>query len=279
MENKTLKFSVFHLSIDDRQFVLSDFDAIQENDTEQDTISNSNSQEVVSLKIKQKSIKNQRFILIYSNEGDKFPYSKEVYDTSGNNITAKDNPRKAEEIELNIQFFVLIDVQDQRLFLSDGRKKVSFHDWLIEKIKKKISIKSIIQEKQFIERMKTVNKISFTVSPTLFSSSKQDILSSNIVRDIHGFGADSAKIELNYKSTSINDKIVSQLKKLIGMKDEFDEMTVVGRNENDFESIFNLEEIASKVYVSVPTDEKSKQINPDSVFNALISKITSHENI
>ncbi|EKE18532.1 MAG: hypothetical protein ACD_9C00304G0002 [uncultured bacterium] len=146
-----------------------------------------------------------------------------------------------------------------------------------EKIDKEVVIKSIIQEEQFLEKIKSINKISFTVAPTLFNSTSEDVLSNNLVRDIYGFDADRANIELSYNNTSITDRIKQKFNSLIGRKSEFENIVVIGQSDENFESIFNLREIASNIYLEIEVDKESKQLDYESVFSLLILKIKEHE--
>lgn len=276
MTKKNLKFTINQLIINGKAFDASDFSAMEDEDLETHTITQEESKEVLSIKKIKKSIIENRFITIYFNEGDKFPYSKIVIDSNDPGFGEKNNPRPPEQIELDNQFFVLIDIQTQRIYMSDHRKKGAFIAWLSTKIKGNVVIKSIIQEDQFIEKIKSINEIFFTVTPSLLNSSKEDILSNNLVKDIYGFGAERAKIEMKYKDAPMTNQIIQKLKSLISRKNDFESIVVIGRTDENIESIFNLNEIVSKISVDIELNEESKQLDHEIVFNLLIINIKSH---
>ncbi len=274
MQNKTVTYYVHQLIIDDEAFTLSSFASIPESDTEtfdMKSVDGSDGVEILSVKkITKKIYENDRFICLSFDQGDKYPYAPKVVNEK---LNEEKNPRKAGQIELDDQFFVLIDVEKQRIWLSTRSKKNSITSWLKEKLKKSITIKSIISDKDFIEKIRSVKEISFTVVPDLFNSANQDTLSHHLVQDILGFGAQKAKLSLEFNNTKISDTIKEKLNKLIGDKHEYQDITVIGRGEEDFESTFNLDEIVSKIFVKVPTNEVHKMMDAEIVFQSLIKKI------
>lgn len=272
MSKKTLKFTVNQLIINSSRFDLSTFSDLKDADLDTYKVVHKEGEkgEILSITKFTKAIEDERFITIYFNEGNKFPYTDKVIDS---NLEEHDNPRSAEEIELDNQFFVLIDVKTQRIFMSDQRKKTSFISWLNEKMKKEIVIKPIISEKEFIQKIKSINKICFTVVPNLFNSPNEDILSNKLVQDIHGFGAEEGRIELSYTDARITAKIINKFNALIGQRYNFKEITVIGRSDENFESIFNINEIINAIYIDIDCSNETKLLDEKNVFAVLINKI------
>jgi len=275
MANKNLKFSGHQLIISgSTPFASICFAAIQDSNTEHFDIKISEDKiETLSIKKVVKQTHEDRFISVYFNYGEKYPYSPTVATVVGENFQELNNPRTPEQIELNDQLFVLIDLNTQRIWLSDQRQKNTVADWIKNKIGAEVSIKSIINESEFIDKIKSVQEISFAVVPNLFSSAGQDTLSKHLVQDIYGFGADKARIQLLYKNTLITDIIKKKFYELIGRKNEFQDITVIGRSDDGFNTVLNLEEVVSKISIDVGSDNKSKLFNPDEVFNTLINRI------
>jgi hypothetical protein len=272
MSKKSLKFTVNQLIVDSARFDLATFSSLEDAylDTFKVTHKEEKKEEILSVtKITKKTI-DKRFITVYFNEGDKFPYTDKVIDSSLNEHA---NPRLPEEIELDNQFFLLVDVQTKRIFMSDQRKKAMANLWLNSKIGKKIVIKPIISEEEFIQKIKSINKVCFTVVPDLFNSKNEDILSSKLVQDIYGFGAEEGHIELSYNDANITDQISDKLKALIGRKKDFKNITVIGRSDEDFVSIFNIEEIINAIYIDINCSDEIKLLDENNVFAALINKI------
>lgn len=201
MAKKTLHFSINQLVLDNTEFNIHSFSLIENEYFEPQKVTEEEEVEVIAIQKIYKKIIDSRFVTFYFNDGDKFPYSEKVLNASDPTYPEEDNPRSPDQIELNNQFFVLADIAKQRLYISDQRKRNKFSQWLAEKTGKEINIKSIINESEFIEKIKTVDQITFSIEPNLLNSGSEDILSNNLVRDIYGYGADRAKIELSYNHT------------------------------------------------------------------------------
>ncbi len=278
MADKPLKFSGNRLVLNNQPtFSVFDFDDIRDSNTEHMDIKISEKEtETISIKKITKQIHEDRFISLYFNYGNKYPYSQKVAKLDGEELEEIDNPRSPELIELSDQLFVLIDAKLQRIWLSNQRQRNEIAKWLKEKINKDVNIKSIINETEFIDKLKSVQEISFTVLPDLFNSADQQTLSSHLAQDIFGFGAEKAKVQLLYKNSSITDKIREKFNGLLAKKDNFQEIAVIGRSDEGFDTVFNLEEVVSKVTVNVGYDETSKHLNPESVFDALKQKIKAN---
>lgn len=274
MANKPLKFSIFQLIVEtETPFTVKTFSSIEEQKLETFEIGPKEDKETLSIKRVNKECFENRFIAFYFNEGSKFPYSPTVIDTT--DLIEKENPRPAEDIELDDQFFVLIDVSSQRIYLSDQRRKGTFTTWLKEKIGKETHIKSIINEEEFLNKIKSVNKISLSIVPNLFNTSSQDTLSHNLARDIYSFGGEKAKLEIEYNNTRMTDIIKNKFNQVLGKKNDFQEITIIGRSDEGFESVFNLEEVISKLVIDVSAQEKTNLLDPTIVFNILIDRIKS----
>ena len=272
MLKKTLKFTVNQLIVNSSRFDLVAFKDLENTYTDTLKVNHTSKEkeEILSVTKITKATIDARFIAIYFNDGNKFPYTNKVIDSDLNEHA---NPRSPDEIELDDQFFLLVDVQSQRIFMSDQRRKTSVISWLNSKIKKKIEIKPIINEDEFIQKIKSVNKVCFTVVPNLFNLKNENILSNELVQDIYGFGAEEGHIELSYNDAKITEKILDKLKALIGQKKDFKSITVIGRGDENFVSIFNIEEIINAIYIDINCDNESRLLDEKNVFAALIDKI------
>lgn len=274
MLKKSLRFTVYHMVVEGYSSLATPiFDSIKNNDIDTLTFDlGDGKKETLSIKKTEKKSHENRYISLYFNIGNKFPYSKKVIDE---NLNECDNPRPAEQIEPDKQQFVLVDTKTSRIYISDQRAKNDFINWLKKKIEKEVILKSIVNEKDFVDKIKSVREISFSVVPDILNSSDQDVLSHNLVRDIHGFGATKGRLSLNYGNISINDKIKSKLKGILKNPTEFKDLVVVGRTDEDLETTFNLSEVASKVIVDVTENDHSRLLDSEAVFSGLIKKIKS----
>lgn len=267
---KNLKFSISQLIIDENQFLIKDFDGLEKDSIDTDTIGTDKDEKYI-LKITKCTVNRSenRFVQIYQLYGGRFPYPTEIV---GEDLNTHPNPRSPGEIELDKQFFALIDCQEQRIYISDQQRKYSFCDWLGNKISKDVEIKSIIEEKEFVEKIRNIDRIYLSVEPNLLNS-YAGTLSNELVNNIYGFGADRARIEFQYNQTRISDQIKSKLQQAFNQKETSKNLVVIGRDDKGFESIFNSGEIISKISVDVEEDIVSKLAIAEFVFPALIDKI------
>ncbi|MCK9345167.1 MAG: hypothetical protein M0P64_03575 [Candidatus Pacebacteria bacterium] len=274
-KNETIKFSGYHLIIKGKKtFDLSCFSLVESERTERLVISSGEQKETLQVTKHKKVTHSERFLTLYFNSGEKYPYSPTVIDGE---LQETDNPRNPEQIELDEQLFVLFDTVTQRMWISNQRKKNFIVEWIAKKTKFEISVKSILDEETFLEKIKSVEEVSFCVVPNLFNTSGQNTLSGHLAQDIYGFGASKARIELSYKDISINDKIKTRIREMLGRKSDFQDVSVVGRSDEGLDTIFNLEEVISRIHVEVVADNKSKLLDPVEVFDSLISNINKYE--
>jgi hypothetical protein len=271
-----LNFSISQLIVDNRVVSVDDFDLIDDEILDKKTITfrneedNKKEEDIFSIQKIIKTTKEGRFICIYFEEGDKYPYSDIVID---DHLQESKNPRSINEIELSNQFFVMIDCSNSRIFISDYRKKLLLLEWIKDKINKKVFMKPIMVEKDFLDKIKRVKEISFTVEPNLFNSYNKGTFSTTLADDIFGFGASSANIKMFYKNTDISKTILQKMSSLIERKNDFKNITIIGRTADTFESIFNMNEVVSKVNISVDTSKINRKLNYETVFDLLIAKI------
>lgn len=271
MSQKLLKFSVSQIILEGYSKVgLDDFSKIQPEEIDPLLFKKGTpDEETLSINITEKATLSDRFITLYFLNGDKYPYSEKVVDK---NLNEQDNPRSPDQIELDDQFFVLIDTKTQRIYISDLRRKPLIKEWLHDRLQVEVTIKAIIDESEFLNKIKNINKISFTIVPNLFNSTSNS-LSQRLVEDIYGFGAEKARLELDFGNSRLTDQIASKINAILGRKAEYQEITVIGRSDSEMESILNLEGITNTITVDVSLDPKSKLLNVGEVFASLINKI------
>lgn len=277
MSKQPLEFKIHTLHINDKKFEISNFDSIQDENREIPT-DPSTKQVIDKIVISTKRILEDRFVAIYFHQGSQFPYSKTVIDIDSANpeLAEETNPRPSKKIEIDRQSFVLIDVNKRKIYIAKSNRE-EILKWLEENLEGEIVIKLIISKEQFISQLKSLGTISFSATNNLFSPI-EGILSKTLVQDMLGYGAEEAKIEYKYqKNYPIDQKIKNLLGTLFNHKDEFKDLIITGRNDENFESIFNLKEIAHKITIKACLDAKTKQFNSEEVFCKLIEDIQQHE--
>jgi hypothetical protein len=275
MANKSFNFSVYQLIVDGQSFSRDTFSALQSEEIDKFKFTNIEQQEeVLNVKKIFKNDIDDRFISIYFLEGAKYPYSETVVNDE---LEESENPRHPDQIEMDDQLFALIDIERQRVYISDGRRKHLVSSWLSNKVEKEITIKSIMDEDEFIERLKTISEIQFTLLPDLLTGASNVPLARALLEDIYGYGADKAKLKLQYENTRVTDTIKEKIRNLLSDRGTFQSIVVIGHDEEDFESVFNLEKIVSKQSVILTGLDESELINPSTLFSSLVSAIKSNE--
>ncbi|MBX4204800.1 MAG: hypothetical protein KW788_01265 [Candidatus Doudnabacteria bacterium] len=263
---KEIQFSIFQLIIGGKKPELANFAAIDEANFEKQTIG----EDLLNIKKIEKEYIPERFIALCFEEGNKFPYSEKVIDSK---LKESLNPRSIDKVELNEQFYVLVDLLTSRIYISDLRKKGFLINWLEDKIKKEIAVKPLIAQREFIDKIESIKEICFTVEPDLLNSASIG-LPARLREDIFGFGATEAIIKLVYKNKKkIGKQLYEKVKDIIKNKTEYKNITVIGRTSEDFESIFNTQEVISKITLLAPMNRKNGKFINKELVSELIKKI------
>jgi len=279
MANKQISFSGNQLIVNETApFKIADFKAIKSTDEVAEIVQiSSKKKETLKISVVSKSVFDGRFVAVYFNEGEKYPYVDKVKTVSSGVITEKINPRDSEDIEMRSQFIIMIDVVSQRIWLSDQRKKSFTVAWLKEKLGVEVEIKSVINEGDLLEKLESVSEIHFSVVPSIFSQIGQNTLASELVEDLYGFDAEKVSIKMHYDNKKITDKVQNKIKSILGKKQNFDDICVIGRSDDNLETIFNTEGIVSKLVVTVPEIKETKLYNETEAFRALMMEIKKHD--
>lgn len=124
-----------------------------------------------------------------------------------------------------------------------------------------------------MDKIHSISRVSFAIVPNLFNSASQDTLSDHIVTDIYGFGAEKARLDLDYRNASMTDGLKNKLTSLMKQRVQFKEITIIGRSDEGFESVFSLEEVVNKIIIDVSLQEKTNLLDCSIVFSLLTDKI------
>lgn len=275
MTNKPLKFSVFTLVLGNARFGLNEFNHISPTFKDPYTITKDDgSVETLGFFTITKEVIAERFIFFTCVKGNKFPYPSKV---TRPDLTEDDNPRKPEEMEPEVPWYVLIDIKNQRLYISDVRQKKEFENWLVKQMTVDVSIRAVIGREDFIRKLKKINTLSFRITPTLVTSASSDTLTSELSKTISGFGATKGWLELKFhEKFDINDEFRKRLGRLAESGD-FDEYSLVGLNDDNMESILNIGEVINKLSIYVPTSEPYQELDSHDVMTILIREIELHD--
>lgn len=271
-DKKQITFSISQFILNDASFSINDFSLIKDETKYPNYIGN----DLISVDIIKKSLYHNRFVFFTFNLHEKYPYSEKVLATKDGIVEEKDNPRPSSEIELKEIFFVLLDVDSQRIYLSNRQKGSHFCDFLSKNNIKNSVIKPIIQEYDFMKKIKSIKEITFTVENNNLAR-QSDILSKNLSEDIYGYQADEATLSLRYKKTKTIDKIKDKLSNIIDNKGLYKNLTIIGRDGSEFEKVFNLDGVMSRITVKAHLLTDTMEINVEDMIQSLIITIIKND--
>ena len=265
---KDLKFSMNQIVVEGVSLLDFDvFQEIEENSIEKNKIGD----EILAVDVIEKKYRHEKFVSLYFQKGEKYPYSETVFDTESSNKIP--NPRNSSSIETDNQLFALIDVNTSRIYLSNQKQRTYIESWLTGKLKKNVSIKPLMDEGDFLQQVESISHISLTAEPRQIQAGDSATLEEALNNDIYGFGAEKAVLTLIYKQRSVRGRLKEVLGNIIESKSRYKNVTIVGKNVLGFESVFNTEVMTTKIPMSSSRDEKTGKFKEEDVFESLINKI------
>lgn len=270
-----MDFSIYSLRVDRTMFSVETFSDIE--DRGEESFPKDFEREILSVDVFHKENINKRFVAFDFDFRQRYPYSLDVINVkSRKNLKKKKNPRNIYELELKDQLFVLVDISLQRMYVSNIKKKRYFLDFLKTKIKKDFTAQPIINEEDFLKKIKIVKEICLTVDPgDLFSG--LDTLSRLLKEDINSFQADQILLDIKYDKGISVHVIREKLERMIGNKASFRRLTVIGQEDGRFESVFNVDGVITRFQIPYNGEEKSKTKDSKRVFELLIDQIEENE--
>lgn len=166
------------------------------------------------------------------------------------------------------------------LYLSRQNKKTVFEGYLRSRLDQDVTIKAFFKNvDEFTNQIKIVEKIKLVVKNNLFSSHEEILKIFSGPKDMYGLGMpEDFSLEVNFKNAKLTDAFISWMKKITGWKNSMkaDSLMCVGRDDKNFETIFNIDSFIQKV--SVPATKNDQGMyEPEAVKRALISKIEEVE--
>ena len=222
----------------------------------------------------EKELLDDKYFWLHARYGKSIPHSDTVYDTK--ELEEQDNPRSTNQVEPVKQLFFLYCTNSNALYLSDMRKKLWVAEYLQSKLGQDVVVKNFLDNvEEFMQQVKRIEKIKLVTKRDLFTSrgSFMDIFP--VQRDLLGLG-EPAKftLDVNFERARLNDRFIAKFKELVNYKDsgEVDSLVCVGRDDSNFETIFNVDSFIQKVSVEVEKDEQ-EFYDPTTVQRILIRKI------
>ena len=222
-------------------------------------------------KIKIGYLDDGRFAHVIIEDGVSMPRHDKVYNVV--TLEERDNPRKDDEIEAKVSY-ALIDTKSSLLWISNYKKKSILLDFLMKNFNTpEVELKNIYNEKEFVDTLNIVSSISVSAEPNIFIEHN---LSTNLINDPLGYGAEIATINFQYKHKKVFDKLKSEIDKLVDKRDSFKRIVVTGRDRNDIGMTFNTSVFSRRIEFRSSIDDNGMFIS-DELFKNLIEHIKDEE--
>lgn len=272
-EHKFITFSIFKFILDDNEFTVEDFSSIKE----KIDLKNEINRELISVDRVAKSVFEDRFICFIFKCHEKYPYSDKVLSSEEDSIVEKDNPRSANEMEQTDEFFAVLDSKTQRIYLSNRHQEAHLREFLKKHKIGPYIIKPVLNEKEFIDNISSVKEIVFTVEKENLFAGASTLSKSLSEEIIYGYGGDEATLQIKYKKSRSINNLKEKIAEVVHNRTSYKNITIVGRDTNDFEKVFNLEGVVSRVSIPVNLKPDTKEINTDDLIQGLILRILKYE--
>lgn len=207
----------------------------------------------------------QDYVWMYLNHGKSSPRNAELTNVqTGEKLP---NSRTIDEAELTKQTFALYSFKEHLLYLSNIRVKKILQAILQSQLQTTVGITPMyVDVEEFISHLKEVESISFSHAYNLFS---QNNAQRQALVDLTGVDApESFRIEATYKKHSV----VNFIRQLVRAKagNELSGLVIRGRDDNQFEIVYNLDTFTRKIEIVADVDAESNMYDENEVREKLI---------
>lgn len=195
-----------------------------------------------------------RFYWMYFQYDNAKLYSDKVIDTEDNSV--KENPRPKSQVEPRLQLFSCYDLERHILYVSDYSKKATITDYISEMLQKSAQTKNVLRSvDDFLNVVTQLKSVCFTQRRTLFTSKEDSIFKKQA--NLYGLDLpEKSKIRLDYGATPIGAaKNALRDWKMKRESGEFEDVIVVGMDDNGLENTFNFSTLISSVEINVIKDD------------------------
>ena len=267
-----LEFSDFYFVIDGNIPSIKDLKLVF--DEKEDKYSSEDTHYVIS-----KENIDDEYFWLYARYGNPLPHPDTVY--NARQEQEEDNPRSTDQIELAKQLFALYCINSNTLYLSSRKKKSWVEEYFKSKLRRDVVIKNFFKDvDEFIRQIKSVEKVNFVAKSNLFTSQGSIMKIFPSPNDLFGLGMpEDFTLEANFNRARLTDTFIDYLKKMVGWKNncEADSLLCIGRDDKNFETIFNADSFIKKISVGAEKDDQGLY-DPAVIKQALLSKIRRRSN-
>lgn len=212
------------------------------------------------------------FIWLYVRFGNPFPCTKDLYDKE-QKIYCENN-RGINQVEMNRQLFALYSINKHVLYCNNSQKRNFIQQLLSQILQLNIEITShYVSIEAFEKKIKQLDVIRFKSADNLFTSGQAETLN-HIFKDTYGIDTNiEFTIEIKCKDNGQN-WFTTALNKLNSAKNNYEiqELTLIGKNTDEFEEIFN-EGTFIKKFENYFKENEEGLINSDDVLQYLLNRI------
>ena len=212
-----------------------------------------------------------RFYWMYFQYDNAKLYSDKVIDTEDNSV--KGNPRPKSQVEPRLQLFSCYDLESHMLYVSDYSKKATITDYISEMLQKSAQTKNVLRSvDDFLNVVTQLKSVCFTQRRTLFTSKEDSIFKKQA--NLYGLDLpEKSKIRLDYGATPIGAaKNALRDWKMKRESGEFEDVIVVGMDDNGLESTFNFSTLISSVEINIIKDDDYRY-EPSIVKTLLVNQL------
>lgn len=185
----------------------------------------------------------------------------------------ENNPRKKSQIECRKQLFVCYDCDTNVLYINDMQKRAFLSEYFSVILNKNVGTKNIIRSlDDFQQIVNTLKQVKFIQQRNIMTTSTGSIFEQTA--NIYGFDAPQRMyMKLDYNSTPIK-KMKGFIHKLKSKRDigEFEDIIIVGEDDNGIEHSFDFSSIIKSVIIE-PSKNENGQYFAQDVKNHLLSEI------
>lgn len=213
----------------------------------------------------------EKYYWIYFEYDNENLYADKVVDTLDN--SEKNNPRPKSQVEMRYQLFACYDLERHLLYVSDYSKKSTITDYIGDMLQTPTRVKNVLKSiDEFVAIVKYLKSVTFTQRRSLYTASQDSIFQ----KQANLFGLDlpeHSKLKLDYGKSPVG--IVKTTLQNWGKKrdnGEFDDVIVVGVDDQGFENTFNFSTVISTIDIDAVRDENDRY-NPNSVRALLLAKL------
>lgn len=208
------------------------------------------------------------YLTINFSDGSSMPRNPKVYDQ--NTHALEENPRNKSQIEPK-EYFAVIDFKTSFLWLNNTKKKTLLINFLQSYFNsKKLVLKDIYDEQDFIDCLSTLDGIKISaVPPNIFA---QTNTTSKALND-EMYLASKAELSLTYDKVRVMDTIRDKISNIMHNRESFQTITISGRDEKNLGMFFNNNLFTRKISFKSEVDDNG-MFSPNLVFEKLIEEIT-----